>query len=138
MRFEHSDLGPEMAFHPFLFTQGRQTDFSMNTILTPSQASQAAAAAAAAQYGFNSFTFGSPVPGYHNATSLMPKLGHVMPGQPHITAEDVLAHQHLHPLRSLPPEDDVQDDPKVTLESKDLWEQFHKFGTEMVITKSGR
>ena len=38
-----------------------------------------------------------------------------------------------------PPEDDkVQDDPKVTLEHKELWEQFHKEGTEMVITKSGR
>ncbi|KAJ8307886.1 hypothetical protein KUTeg_014562 [Tegillarca granosa] len=47
----------------------------------------------------------------------------------------------LHPrqLRSLePPETDVNDDPKVELESKELWEQFHKHGTEMVITKSGR
>lgn len=39
----------------------------------------------------------------------------------------------------VPPEDDgVQDDPKVTLEHKELWEQFHKYGTEMVITKTGR
>ena len=37
-----------------------------------------------------------------------------------------------------PEEDNVQDDPKVTLEHKELWEQFHKHGTEMVITKSGR
>lgn len=37
------------------------------------------------------------------------------------------------------PEDDgIEDDPKVTLESKDLWERFHSLGTEMVITKSGR
>lgn len=37
------------------------------------------------------------------------------------------------------PEDDgIEDDPKVTLESKDLWEKFHSLGTEMVITKSGR
>jgi hypothetical protein len=35
-------------------------------------------------------------------------------------------------------ESGVQDDPKVTLEHKELWEQFHKYGTEMVITKSGR
>ena len=43
------------------------------------------------------------------------------------------------PQRMPPPEDDnVQDDPKVTLEHKELWEQFHKHGTEMVITKSGR
>ena len=43
------------------------------------------------------------------------------------------------PPRMPPPEDDnVQDDPKVTLEYKELWEKFHKYGTEMVITKSGR
>ena len=43
------------------------------------------------------------------------------------------------PARPPPPEDDnVQDDPKVNLEAKELWEQFHKFGTEMVITKTGR
>ena len=37
------------------------------------------------------------------------------------------------PPRPPPPEDDnVQDDPKVTLEAKELWEQFHKYGTEMV------
>ncbi|KAM6965661.1 T-box transcription factor TBX3 [Aplochiton taeniatus] len=30
------------------------------------------------------------------------------------------------------------DDPKVHLEGMDLWTQFHKCGTEMVITKSGR
>ncbi|XP_032526392.1 T-box transcription factor TBX3 isoform X7 [Danaus plexippus] len=43
------------------------------------------------------------------------------------------------PYAPLPPDDDgVIDDPKVTLEGKDLWEKFHKLGTEMVITKSGR
>ena len=43
------------------------------------------------------------------------------------------------PPRMPPPEDDnVTDDPKVTLEHKDLWDEFHKYGTEMVITKSGR
>jgi len=34
--------------------------------------------------------------------------------------------------------DGVKDDPKVMLESKELWQQFHMLGTEMVITKSGR
>ncbi|XP_054612127.1 T-box transcription factor TBX3-like isoform X2 [Dunckerocampus dactyliophorus] len=47
-----------------------------------------------------------------------------------------LSRQHqatpLRPLKNL------SDDPKVTLESKDLWNEFHKMGTEMVITKSGR
>ena len=44
------------------------------------------------------------------------------------------------PLRPPPPpeDDNVQDDPKVTLEHRELWEQFHKYGTEMVITKTGR
>jgi T-box protein 3 len=36
------------------------------------------------------------------------------------------------------PEEEVEDDPKVHLEAKELWDQFHKRGTEMVITKSGR
>lgn len=31
-----------------------------------------------------------------------------------------------------------EDDPVVHLEAKELWGQFHKSGTEMVITKSGR
>jgi len=35
-------------------------------------------------------------------------------------------------------EGDVQDDPVVELESKELWEKFHAMDTEMVITKSGR
>lgn len=79
---------------------------------------------------------------------LLPKLP--PPPHPYTTAEDVVlaaaaaAHHHHHPgmvrpLRALQPEDDgVVDDPKVTLEGKDLWEKFHKLGTEMVITKSGR
>ncbi|XP_041864423.1 T-box transcription factor TBX3-like [Melanotaenia boesemani] len=32
----------------------------------------------------------------------------------------------------------LDEDPKVILESKNLWSEFHKMGTEMVITKSGR
>ena len=35
-------------------------------------------------------------------------------------------------------EDTHADDPQVELESRPLWEEFHNFGTEMVITKSGR
>lgn len=84
--------------------------------------------------------------------TLIPKLGHPhhphLSGHPYTTAEDVVlaavaAHQHhpamVRPLRAIQPEEDgVVDDPKVTLEGKDLWEKFHKLGTEMVITKSGR
>lgn len=90
--------------------------------------------------------------GYHGA--LLPKLpphhphAHHPLGTPYTTAEDVvlasvaahqLSHPAMRPLRALQPEDDgVVDDPKVTLEGKELWEKFHKLGTEMVITKSGR
>ena len=42
------------------------------------------------------------------------------------------------PAAAAPEDDNVQDDPKVTLEHKELWEQFHSNGTEMVITKTGR
>ncbi|XP_054155367.1 T-box transcription factor TBX3-like isoform X2 [Oppia nitens] len=63
-------------------------------------------------------------------------------GSPFITAEDVLASHSLGggpQVRPFEPEDDgIEDDPKVILESKDLWEKFHALGTEMVITKSGR
>jgi hypothetical protein len=34
--------------------------------------------------------------------------------------------------------DNVKDDPKVELDGKELWQQFHDKETEMVITKSGR
>ena len=45
---------------------------------------------------------------------------------------------HLIKLRTREAETEVEDDPVVHIETKDLWEQFHKCGTEMVITKSGR
>ena len=37
-----------------------------------------------------------------------------------------------------PEDDDGPDDAKVDLENMDLWDSFHQFGTEMVITKTGR
>ncbi|KAA8587164.1 T-box transcription factor TBX2b [Etheostoma spectabile] len=48
--------------------------------------------------------------------------------------------QPVHPraLKSVQTEEWLDDDPKVTLESNHLWKEFHKMGTEMVITKSGR
>ncbi|KAI5608324.1 T-box 2a, partial [Silurus asotus] len=52
--------------------------------------------------------------------------------------QQAAAAAHLRALKSLEPEEEVEDDPKVTLEAKELWDQFHKIGTEMVITKSGR
>lgn len=142
-----------MAYHPFLQLP-RQTDFSVSSLLTAANSNQTnntspnnsfyPAAALAA--------FGSQNPHCYPG-ALLPKLSHPhahhpLSGHPYTTAEDVVlaavaAHNHhpamVRPLRAIQPEDDgVVDDPKVTLEGKDLWEKFHKLGTEMVITKSGR
>ncbi|XP_046356110.1 T-box transcription factor TBX2-like [Haliotis cracherodii] len=62
-------------------------------------------------------------------------------GRSGMNPADLLSHHD--PYRSLRGMEavqdvDVQDDPNVELEAMDLWEQFHKYGTEMVITKSGR
>lgn len=148
MRFDHSreaNISPSpngMAYHPFLLSQ-RPTDFSVSSLLTgngrdgvngpgPAYPFPAAALAAALNPGPPCF---------------MPKMHGPPHGHPYTTAEDVVLaaaamHHHpamVRPLRAMQPEDDgVVDDPKVTLEGKDLWEKFHKLGTEMVITKSGR
>ncbi|KAL3125733.1 hypothetical protein niasHT_004183 [Heterodera trifolii] len=42
------------------------------------------------------------------------------------------------PLHIFVVDDGVTDAPKVELKDKQLWEEFHKFGNEMIITKSGR
>lgn len=102
----------------------------------------ALAALANSPVGSTAGIYSSPLrfPGHHHHS-------HHPLATPYTTAEDVVlasavAHQlhpAMRPLRALQPEDDgVVDDPKVTLEGKELWEKFHKLGTEMVITKSGR
>lgn len=158
-----SRSGKGMAYHPFLQLP-RPTDFSVSSLLTaggnqqgqqsaggngghphqPYFQAAALAALASSPSGHHSHLY----PG-----SLLQKLpphhphAHHPLGTPYTTAEDVVlasvaAHQlhpAMRPLRALQPEDDgVVDDPKVTLEGKELWEKFHKLGTEMVITKSGR
>lgn len=62
---------------------------------------------------------------------------------PGLSAERAsLCGQHApnHPLwmKSLQPEEGLDANPKITLDSQNLWSEFHKRGTEMVITKSGR
>ena len=70
--------------------------------------------------------------------SILPKLQQTV-ARSHLTGEMMMPSALSRPMRTLePPESEVQDDPKVDLESMDLWEKFHGFGTEMVITKSGR
>ncbi|XP_013790260.1 T-box transcription factor TBX3-like [Limulus polyphemus] len=123
MRFEPSELAQGMAYHPFLLTPSRHPpDFSVNTVLTQPH------------------YFPLPLP-HPYPTAPFPKLPASLPGAPpYMTADDVLSQgRHLRQLRTLEPEEDgIQDDPKVNLESKELWEEFHALGTEMVITKTGR
>lgn len=111
----------QMAYNPFLLH--RPSDYSgMNQLI--------------AQANYLPGLAGFQHPGL--ASSILPKLQQSM-GRGPITPADLLGYRHLQPLRSLePPESEVQDDPKVELEGKDLWEQFNNLGTEMVITKSGR
>lgn len=69
--------------------------------------------------------------------SILPKLQQSV-GRSPLSPGELLHPFHPRPLRTMEPEPDAQDDPKVEIESKELWEQFHNLGTEMVITKSGR
>ncbi|XP_046682693.1 optomotor-blind protein-like isoform X4 [Homalodisca vitripennis] len=164
MRFDQADVvtcsappsprGPpdtsadKMAYHPAAaasFLLQRPTDFSVSSLLTAGGGSAGSAASTPPHPGYP-FTPVGCYPG-----TLIPKLPPPH-GHPYTTAEDVVlaaaaaaaSHHHHHPamvrpLRAIQPEDDgVVDDPKVTLEGKELWEKFHKLGTEMVITKSGR
>ncbi|NWI68163.1 TBX2B factor, partial [Todus mexicanus] len=115
--------GTAMAYHPF--HAPRPADFPMSAFLAAAQPSffpalalpPAALAKPLAEPGLA----GAAEAGLHVSA-----LGH------HHQAA------HLRSLKSLEPDEEVEDDPKVTLEAKELWDQFHKLGTEMVITKSGR
>ncbi|XP_053278915.1 T-box transcription factor TBX2b isoform X1 [Pleuronectes platessa] len=113
--------GTAMAYHPF--HAHRATDFPMSAFL------------AAAQPSF--FPALSLPPG----ALTKPMSDHGLAGAGEAVLHPALSHHqaaHLRSMKSLEPEEEVDDDPKVTLEAKDLWDQFHKLGTEMVITKSGR
>ncbi|XP_040207848.1 T-box transcription factor TBX3 isoform X2 [Rana temporaria] len=116
--------GTSMAYHPFL--SHRAPDFAMSAVL-----------------GHQPPFFPTLALPHNGASLALTKpimdqlVGAAETGIPFSS----LGHQaasHLRPLKTLEPEEEVEDDPKVHLEAKDLWEQFHKRGTEMVITKSGR
>ncbi|XP_033112131.1 T-box transcription factor TBX3-like isoform X2 [Anneissia japonica] len=111
-----------MAYAPIL--PPRRTDFSVQTILTQPQ------------------FFPGMIPGHtHGIPSpssfSLPKLSdsHHNP-----FSHDLFTSQRpsFRPFPCLEQQERDTDDPQVMLEGKDLWDQFHKFGTEMVITKSGR
>lgn len=144
-----------------LNSPGGQTNSGLGRSIPESMAAAAAAAAHSHQPYFQAAALAALAssPGAHHPHlgypgALMPKLpphhphAHHPLGTPYTTAEDVvlasvaahqMAHPAMRPMRAIQPEDDgIVDDPKVTLEGKELWEKFHKLGTEMVITKSGR
>ncbi|KAK6190420.1 hypothetical protein SNE40_002295 [Patella caerulea] len=109
-----------MAFNPFLM-QNRATDYNMGSLLS--------------QQYFPSMGF----PGLNS--QLLHKLQHQQSsmGRLPLTQTDLMAYPApFRPFGVPESEPDVQDDPKVELENDDLWKTFHKIGTEMVITKTGR
>lgn len=120
--------GSSMAYHPFLPNRG--PEFAMSAML-----------------GHQPPFFPALALPPNGSLSLPGALGKPIMEQLMGTADSglhfsSLGHQaaaaHLRPLKTLEPEEEVEDDPKVHLEAKELWELFHKCGTEMVITKSGR
>ncbi|XP_073521593.1 T-box transcription factor TBX2 [Phyllobates terribilis] len=115
--------GTAMAYHPF--HAPRPADFPMSAFLAAAQPSFFPALA------LPPAALGKPLTD--------PSLAGAAEAGLHVSA---LGHHHqaahLRSLKSLEPEEEVEDDPKVNLEAKELWDQFHKLGTEMVITKSGR
>ena len=121
--------GTSMAYHPFL--PHRAPDFAMSAVLGhqppffPALASPPNGAAALSLPGALAKPIMDQLVGAAETAIPFSSLGHQ-------------AAAHLRPLKTLEPEEEVEDDPKVHLEAKELWEQFHKRGTEMVITKSGR
>ncbi|KAM9812048.1 T-box transcription factor TBX2b isoform X2 [Syngnathus typhle] len=116
-----SCTGTEMAYHPF--HAHRPTDFPMSAFLAAAQPSFFPAVSLTSGALTKSISEHSLAGA---ETGLHPALDH------HHQAAQIRGN------KSLEPEGEVDDDPKVTLEAKDLWDQFHKLGTEMVITKSGR
>ncbi|XP_072309186.1 T-box transcription factor TBX3a isoform X2 [Eucyclogobius newberryi] len=121
--------GSNMAYHPFIPHRG--PEFAMSAML-----------------GHQPPFFPALALPHGGSLSLPGALGKPIMDQLMGAAESglhfsSLGHQaaaaaHLRPLKTLEPEEEVEDDPKVHLEAKELWELFHKKGTEMVITKSGR
>ncbi|XP_054468739.1 T-box transcription factor TBX3a isoform X1 [Anoplopoma fimbria] len=120
--------GSSMAYHPFLPHRG--PEFAMSAML-----------------GHQPPFFPALALPHGGSLSLPGALGKPIMDQLMGAAEtglhfSSLGHQaaaaHLRPMKTLEPEEEVEDDPKVHLEAKELWELFHKRGTEMVITKSGR
>lgn len=130
------------TFNPFLYT--RPTDYSVSSILA------ATGHQAYLQPGGGGGSHHGAALGLGPTSPLFAKLPHHPVGNPGavrampLSTGDVLLPHHQgvmsRTFRGLdsPGDSNVQDDPKVELDAKELWERFHELGTEMVITKSGR
>ncbi|XP_053341785.1 T-box transcription factor TBX2a [Clarias gariepinus] len=119
-----------MAYHPF--HAHRPADFPVSAFL---------AAAQPASFFPNLGLLPKPLTEHALAGAAEAGLHAALHGHHHHHShpqQQAAAAAHLRALKSLEPEEEVDDDPKVTLDAKELWDQFHKIGTEMVITKSGR
>ncbi|XP_043482470.1 optomotor-blind protein-like isoform X1 [Leptopilina heterotoma] len=122
----HPQFNPQALAHPGLGLGPQSSEEAHAAVL---------AAAAAALHHHHQGASGGP--------TMRPLRHPLPPGMLHSAPHPLAPHHPLagphHPLIPPHPEEDgVVDDPKVTLEGKELWEKFHKLGTEMVITKSGR
>ena len=119
---------------------GKSSDFSVSSLLTPPPPSGFPLPALP---GLNHSSLSLPTPTSFpphggGPSGLFPKFPGM--GHPGFFGNPLVASEMAARAAAMPPmeDDGVQDDPKVTLEAKDLWMQFHLLGTEMVITKSGR
>ncbi|XP_028830317.1 T-box transcription factor TBX3a [Denticeps clupeoides] len=121
--------GTSMAYHPFL--PHRAPEFAMSAML----GHQPPFFPALALPPGGSL---SSLPGALGKPIMEQLMGAAESGLHFSSLGHPAAAAHLRPLKTLEPEEEVEDDPKVHLEAKELWELFHKKGTEMVITKSGR
>lgn len=122
-----------MAYNPFILASSTpiRQDFSVSSLL-----------AATSQQNAHYFNLPQHLSVAAAAAACLPKLqpfssspsGEMLP-----QSNNLQSTSQLNPAESTTSsEADVQDDPKVDLEAKDLWDRFHDLGTEMVITKSGR
>uniref|UniRef100_A0A8C6WI03 T-box transcription factor 3a n=1 Tax=Neogobius melanostomus TaxID=47308 RepID=A0A8C6WI03_9GOBI len=120
--------GANMAYHPFIPHRG--PEFAMSAMLGHQPPFFPALALP--------HTGSLSLPGAMGKPIMDQLMGAAETGLHFSSLGHQVAAAHLRPLKTLEPEEEVEDDPKVHLEAKELWELFHKRGTEMVITKSGR
>ncbi|XP_071219957.1 T-box transcription factor TBX3-like isoform X6 [Salvelinus alpinus] len=123
--------GTSMAYHPFLPHRG--PEFAMSAMLGHQPPFFPALA-----LPHNGSLGSLSLPGVLGKPIMDQLMGAAESGLHFSSLGHQAAAAHLRPLKTLEPEEEVEDDPKVHLEAKELWETFHKRGTEMVITKSGR